>query len=150
MPVSSAMAAIPVSLTRAAAFRRAFPSRVASVSSTSAHSVGPVEQLDVEARGGQYFSYLPGLVRVGRGQHERAQLSHGYGEPRGSRFGGGVAMTSACATRSSAMPASASASIASSSAFENGLPSAVPCTSTKPPELVMTTFMSTSAPASST
>ena len=64
--------------------------------------------------------------------------------------GGGAATTWACATSSSAIPRSAKASISSSSCREKGAPSAVPCTSTRPPELVMTTFMSTSAPASST
>ena len=42
------------------------------------------------------------------------------------------------------MPVSASAIIASNCARENGAPSAVPCTSTKPPAPVITTFMSVS------
>src|SRR5262249_27416883 len=54
-----------------------------------------------------------------------------------------------CAATSSRMPWSASASSASISARENGAPSAVPCTSTKPPAAVMTTFMSVSQAESS-
>src|SRR5687768_14683899 len=53
-----------------------------------------------------------------------------------------------CCT-SSAMPWAASASSASSSLRENVPPSAVPCTSTKPPAPVMTTFMSQPQPESS-
>jgi hypothetical protein len=48
------------------------------------------------------------------------------------------------------MPLSASASSASISARVKGAPSAVPCTSTKPPAPVITTFMSVSQAASST
>ena len=47
------------------------------------------------------------------------------------------------------MPVSASTSRSSSSPRENGAPSAVPCTSMNRPLPVMTTFMSTSARASS-
>ena len=42
------------------------------------------------------------------------------------------------------MPLSARPSNASSSAFENAAPSAVPCTSMNPPVPVITTFMSVS------
>ena len=54
-----------------------------------------------------------------------------------------------CAATSSRMPLSASASSASISARVNGAPSAVPCTSTKPPAPVITTFMSVSQAESS-
>src|SRR5260221_6505718 len=49
-----------------------------------------------------------------------------------------------CLAMSSAIPRFASASSASNCAAEKGAPSAVPCTSTKPPEPVITTFMSVS------
>ena len=48
------------------------------------------------------------------------------------------------------MPCSARERRSSSSLLENALPSAVPWTSTNRPELVITTFMSTSAFTSST
>src|SRR5207248_400312 len=51
-----------------------------------------------------------------------------------------------CLAMSSAIPCIASASSASICAAENGAPSAVPWTSTKPPEPVITTFMSVSQP----
>src|SRR5213082_373103 len=54
-----------------------------------------------------------------------------------------------CLAMSSAIPCIASASSASICAAENGAPSAVPWTSTKPPEPVITTFMSVSQPESS-
>src|SRR5215831_4493176 len=49
-----------------------------------------------------------------------------------------------CLATSSAMPRWASAISACISPAEKGAPSAVPCTSTKPPEPVITTFMSVS------
>ena len=48
------------------------------------------------------------------------------------------------------MPSSANPSMSSSSLLAKGGPSAVPCTSTKRPEDVMTTLKSTSAAESST
>src|SRR5204863_4152503 len=64
--------------------------------------------------------------------------------------GSGAASARRWAATSSAMPMPASASSASISARENVAPSAVPCSSTKPPLAVMTTFMSVSQAASST
>ena len=49
----------------------------------------------------------------------------------------------------SAMPVAARFNSASSSARAKAMPSAVPCTSTKPPEPVITTFMSVSQSESS-
>src|SRR6266480_4850213 len=54
-----------------------------------------------------------------------------------------------CLAMSSAIPCIASASSASICAAEKGSPSAVPWTSTKPPEPVITTFMSVSQSESS-
>src|SRR5205085_4656203 len=101
----------------------------------------PGEELETRHGRRQDGRDLGGLVGVGRGEDEAHYL------PRG---GGGVASSSAWASRISAMPCSASDSRSSSSALENALPSAVPWTSTKRPEVVMTTFMSTSAFTSST
>src|SRR5882672_7090747 len=55
-----------------------------------------------------------------------------------------------CLAMSSAIPRFASASRASICAVEKGSPSAVPWISTKPPDPVITTFMSVSQPESST
>src|SRR6266853_1228723 len=55
-----------------------------------------------------------------------------------------------CLAMSSAIPRFASASSASICAVEKGSPSAVPWISTKPPDPVITTFMSVSQPESST
>ena len=60
-----------------------------------------------------------------------------------------VASTSACAANSVARPSSARSSIDVIDARSNGLPSAVPCSSTYVPASVPTTFMSTSARESS-
>jgi exodeoxyribonuclease-3 len=54
-----------------------------------------------------------------------------------------------CSSKISFMPFCASASMALKSSGWNGAPSAVPCTSMKPPALVMTTFRSVSAAESS-
>ena len=54
-----------------------------------------------------------------------------------------------CASTSCAIPDEATASMRSSVALSNDSPSAVPCTSTKLPAPVITTFMSTSARTSS-
>src|SRR6185295_5929561 len=62
----------------------------------------------------------------------------------------GAASAARCIATSSPMPLVASASSASISRRENVAPSAVPCSSTKPPAPVMTTFMSVSQAASST
>ena len=62
---------------------------------------------------------------------------------------GASATISSWAATISAMPPSARPRSASSSARVNATPSAVPCTSTKRPSPVITTFMSTSARTSS-
>ena len=64
-------------------------------------------------------------------------------------FVAAVASAAFCAAISSRMPRSASATSSSISARVNGAPSAVPCSSTKPPAPVITTFMSVSQPESS-
>ena len=66
-----------------------------------------------------------------------------------ARGAGASATISCCAATISSMPLSARPSSASSSARVNATPSAVPCTSTKRPSPVITTFMSTSARTSS-
>ena len=59
------------------------------------------------------------------------------------------ARAACCSSKISFMPFCASASMALKSSGWNGAPSAVPCTSMKPPALVITTFRSVSAAESS-
>ncbi len=59
------------------------------------------------------------------------------------------ARAACCSSKISFMPFWASASMALKSSGWNGAPSAVPCTSMKPPALVITTFRSVSAAESS-
>src|SRR5690606_25100190 len=97
----------------------------------------PAQARDEGRKDGPHLPHLVGVVRrEGEPGHGRSYLLS--------------ARAAACSRASSALPAAASASRASSSARENGAPSAVPCTSTKPPSPVMTTFMSVSARTSST
>src|SRR4029077_2503785 len=78
-------------------------------------------------------AHLGEFLGIARGQE---QLCHA---PRASRWN----------SASDAHPATARSSSASSSSRRNGVPSAVPCTSTNDPSPVTTTFMSGSARTSS-
>src|SRR5829696_753786 len=91
---------------------------------------------------------LRDLVGVPGGQPHPGGARHAFVTRR--RGAGGSAIISACRSRISVIPVSARTSISTSSARLNARPSAVPCTSTKRPSDVMTTFMSTSARLSST
>ena len=105
------------------------------------------DHLDAERR--QQAAELAQLAGVAGGEDEAGRLDHAGAECAALRYLGSA--PSACSLRGDqlAMPCSASASSASISARVNGAPSAVPCTSTKPPAPVITTFMSVSQPESS-
>src|SRR5690606_3914757 len=80
----------------------------------------------------EQFAQLRELARVAAGQD---QLRGVHGQ---------AASAACCAANSWSQPRVASASIASSSSRRNAWPSAVPCTSMKPPPSFITTFMSVS------
>src|SRR5947208_11781318 len=94
---------------------------------------------------------LPG---IGGGEHEFFHASiltceASHSPPRMRRGNHESPSAAFCLAMSSAIPCIASASSASICAAEKGSPSAVPWTSTKPPEPVITTFMSVSQSESS-
>ena len=70
-------------------------------------------------------------------------------DPTIKDFSPRVATARRCSPTSASMPRSASARSSASRSLPKGVCSAVPCTSTKAPEPVITTFMSTSAVESS-
>ena len=90
--------------------------------------------LDPERR--EQLAELAELARIGRCEDE---LLHRLQAPSAAR----------CFAISSRMPRSASATRDTISTGVNGAPSAVPCSSTKPPAPVITTFMSVSQAESS-
>src|SRR5689334_5880977 len=90
---------------------------------------------DFEAERGEQRFELAHLARVVRREDDALQeLS---------------ARAARCAATSSPMPFAARSSMRDISSREKGVPSAVPCTSTKRPAPVITTFMSVSQPESS-
>jgi hypothetical protein len=139
-PESSATAGSPCGRATARALSSALPAKVSSVSGTSGRSSNASTARRARRRGRlrEDAAQLGDLVRVARREHD----------PR-----------SRPVRRTTRAPPSAGGSArrsrrrqveqASSSARSNGSPSAVPCTSTKRPSPVMTTFMSVSAATSS-
>src|SRR5690606_14254680 len=102
---------------------------------------------------GEDRAQLGDLVGVAGGQDDPAP-GRGHGSSAPASWASAPATSSApraacCRAVSSAHPSTARSSRASRSSRSNGSPSAVPCTSTKRPSPVITTFMSVSASTSS-
>ena len=117
------------------ALASAFSTKVACGSSASAMpSCRLRNNIDAERR--EQRLDLAQLAGIGRCEHQSSGT-----KAHSARAPCCCAMSSRCRL--------ASAISASISARENGAPSAVPCTSTKPPAPVITTFMSVSQPESS-
>ena len=138
MPESSAIAGRPVAAARGAGL----PERIVGEALPRlGRQLDLVrERIDLEA--GKSLAQLAELVLVAGRKHQgrhREPPSGGELDPTADR----------CASRSRAIPPSASASSSSSEARESGVRSAVACTSTSPPSPVITTFASTSAVESS-
>jgi len=89
----------------------------------------------LESERREQFFDLPHLARIVGREDKRARMVH--------------ARARLCSSISSAMPLRAKPRSSPSAASENGAPSAVACTSTSPPEPVMTKFASVSAVESS-
>ena len=134
----------PVAAAMASAFRRALPTRSGASSTTSGTSVGPRPQLDHATEDRRD---LRELARVRRGRHhDRSPLI----VRRRAAAAAATATISRCSSTISAMPAGGE--VEHRVELRRGVNascSAVPCTSTRRPSPLITTFMSTSARLSS-
>src|SRR4030095_6831587 len=106
--------------------------------------LGLRDHLDTERR--QQPAKLAQLALVVRREHEARDAHPAARRPGAPQLAANAAR---CAAISSRMPRSASVTSPSLSPRVKGVPSAVPCSSTKPPAPVITTFMSVSQPESS-
>ncbi len=149
------MAGSPVASTRAIALSRAFSSRVSPVSSTSPTDAGratsSTRSPTVSATRATISAALSGLA-VASTMRSRPVAPTPLPAPvAGARSprGGGSASDGALRVEQHGDAVLGQVQSSSSSPRVKAMPSAVPCTSTKRPDPVITTFMSTSARESS-